>query len=81
MAGAFLESVSISTLFVLYKLFMLLFRRKIKRDVARWLRDQEVDVETLLWAKELHDGTYESLNHRDSVIRELIGKLHESMIS
>ena len=64
----------------MYKLFKRLFRRKIKCDVARWLHNQEVDVETLLWAKELHDGTYESLNHRDSIIMELINKLDKSEI-
>lgn len=64
----------------MYRLFKLLFRKKIKRDFANWMHNQEVDVETLLWAKELHDGTYESLNHRDSVIRELIDKLDKSTV-
>lgn len=64
----------------MYKLFKLLFRKKIKCDFANWMYNQEVDVGTLLWAKELHDGTYESLNHRDSVIRELIDKLDKSDI-
>lgn len=58
----------------MYKLFKLIFKKKIRKDVVCWLRNQECDVETLLWAKELNDGTYEELIHRDTVIRELISK-------
>lgn len=64
----------------MYRLFKGIFQKRLKNDIANWLQNRSCDVETLIWAKELNDGTYESLIQRESVIKELIEKIYDSKI-